>query len=53
MITTAVENTPAIRDDARDIPFFRIPARLLTRERQHLAKPSRRNTIRTAPGQRH
>ena len=32
MTTTAVENIPAIWDDARDIPFFRITARLFTRE---------------------
>ena len=32
MTTTAVENIPAIWDDARDIPFFRITARLFTPE---------------------
>jgi hypothetical protein len=42
LTTTAVENLPAIWDDARDIPFLRITARLFTP----------RNTIRTAPGQR-
>ena len=30
MTSTAVENIPAIWDDARDIPFFRITARLFT-----------------------
>jgi hypothetical protein len=30
MITIAVENIPEIRDGARDIPFFRITARLCT-----------------------
>jgi hypothetical protein len=109
MTTPAVENLPAIGDDARDIPFFRTTAGLFTPEfclgaavllvrydgpvdtvqltpaqpassttarvdthtqperdlipvrvrririsatRQHLARSSRRNTIRTAPGQR-
>ncbi len=28
MTTTGVENVPAIWDDARDLPFFRITARL-------------------------
>ena len=32
MTTTAVENLPAIWDDARDIPFFRITARLFPPE---------------------
>jgi hypothetical protein len=32
MATTAVENLPANWDDARDIPFFRITARLFTPE---------------------
>ena len=30
MTTTRVENLPAIWDDARDVPFFRITARLFT-----------------------
>ncbi|SFU03511.1 hypothetical protein SAMN05660657_04947 [Geodermatophilus amargosae] len=32
MTTTPSENIPAIWDDARDIPFFRITARLFTPE---------------------
>ncbi|MBM7806016.1 hypothetical protein JOD57_001853 [Geodermatophilus bullaregiensis] len=32
MTTAAVETVPAIWDDARDIPFFRITARLFTLE---------------------
>ena len=32
MTTTAVENLPGAWDDARDIPFFRITARLFTAE---------------------
>jgi hypothetical protein len=32
MTTTAVENLPAIWDDASDIPFFRLTARLVTSE---------------------
>ena len=32
MTTSAVESIPAIWDDARDIPFFRITARLFTPE---------------------
>ena len=30
MTTTRVENVPAIWDDARDLPFFRITARLFS-----------------------
>ena len=32
MTNTAVENIPGIWDDARDIPFYRITARLFTPE---------------------
>jgi hypothetical protein len=32
MTTTAIETVPAIWDDARDIPFFRITARLFSPE---------------------
>ncbi len=32
MTTTAVEDVPTIRNDARDVPFFRITARLSTSE---------------------